>query len=74
MNTEGGKVRWYLKPISVILLLFFVLGPFALPLLYRSPRFTKGWKIILTIATISFTAYLVFVSLRISRELFSKLG
>jgi Ca2+/H+ antiporter len=63
-----------LKPISVILLLFFVLGPFALPLLYRSPRFTKGWKIILTIATISFTAYLVFVSLRISRELFSKLG
>jgi Ca2+/H+ antiporter len=63
-----------LKPISVIILLFFVLGPFALPLLYRSPRFTKGWKIILTIATISFTAYLVFVSLRISRELFSKLG
>jgi len=60
--------------MSVILLLFFVLGPFALPLLYRSPRFTKGWKIILTIATISFTAYLVFVSLRISRELFSNLG
>ena len=74
MKTEGGKVEWYLKPISVILLLFFVLGPFALPLLYRSPRFTKGWKIILTIATISFTAYLVFVSLRISRELFSSLG
>ena len=74
MNTEGGKVRWYLKPIGVILLLFFVLGPFALPLLYRSPRFTKGWKIILTIATISYTAYLVFVSLRIGRELFSNLG
>jgi hypothetical protein len=54
--------------------LFFVLGPFALPLLYRSPRFTKGWKIILTIASISFTAYLVFVALRISRELFSSLG
>jgi Ca2+/H+ antiporter len=74
MNIESDRVRWYLKPMSLILLLFFVLGPFALPLLYRSPRFTKGWKIILTIATISFTAYLVFVSLRISRELFSNLG
>ena len=73
MNTEGGKVRWYLQPIGIILLLFFVLGPFALPLLYRSPRFTKGWKIVLTIATISFTVYLLFVSLRIGRELFSKL-
>jgi hypothetical protein len=74
MNTEGGKVRWYLQPIGVILLLFFVLGPFALPLLYRSPRFNKGWKIILTVVTICFTAYLVFLSLRIGIENFSKLG
>ncbi|MEI9475176.1 MAG: hypothetical protein WCO26_01170 [Deltaproteobacteria bacterium] len=35
MSKEEGKVKWYLNPISVVLLLFFVLGPFGLPLLYR---------------------------------------
>ena len=49
MRKEDGKIKWYLRPISVVLLLFFVLGPFALPLLYKSPKFRKTLKIILTI-------------------------
>ena len=49
MRKEDEKIKWYLRPISVVLLLFFVLGPFALPLLYKSPKFSKTLKIILTI-------------------------
>ena len=70
MRKEDEKVKWYLRPISVILLLFFVLGPFGLTLLYRSPQFSKRLKIILTIAVIIYTLYLIFALLEIGRKLF----
>ena len=73
MPKEEGKVKWYLKPISVVLSLFFVLGPFGLPLLYKSPKFSKKVKIILTIAVIIYTSYLIFVSLEIARELYQRM-
>ena len=74
MPKEDGRVKWYLRPISVILLLFFVLGPFGLPLLYKSPQFSKTLKIILTIAVIIYTSYLIFASLEIGRELYKRMG
>jgi hypothetical protein len=67
---EEVKVKWYLNPISVILLLFFVLGPFALPLLYKSPKFSKTLKTILTIAVLVYTLFLIFASLEIGREVY----
>ena len=70
MHKEDEKVKWYLRPISVILLLFFVLGPFGLPLLYRSPKFSKTLKVILTVAIIFYTLYLIFVMLEIGREIY----
>jgi hypothetical protein len=54
---------WYLRPFVIVLLLFFVLGPFGLPLLFKSPGFGKTWKIILTVAVVIYTVYLVFASL-----------
>jgi hypothetical protein len=74
MPKEDGKIKWFLKPMSVVLLLFFVLGPFGLPLLYKSPKFSKTSKIILTIAVIIYTSYLIFASLEIARQLYSKMG
>jgi hypothetical protein len=41
---EEEKIKWYLRPIVVILLLFFVLGLFGLPLLYKSPKFNRKAK------------------------------
>jgi len=70
MRKEDEKIKWYLRPISVILLLFFVLGPLGLPLLYRSPKFSKTLKIILTVAIIFYTLYLIFVMLEIGKELY----
>ncbi len=74
MPKEAEKTKWYLRPISVILLLFFVLGPFGLPLLYKSPAFGKTLKIILTIVVIMYTSYLIFASLEIARQLYSRMG
>jgi hypothetical protein len=70
---EEVKVKWYLNPISVILLLFFVLGPFALPLLYKSPKFSKTLKTILTIAVLVYTLFMIFASLEIGRELYQSM-
>ena len=74
MPKEDEKVKWYLRPISVVLLLFIILGPFGLPLLYKSPKFSKTSKIILTIAVIIYTSYLIFASLEIARQLYSGMG
>ena len=73
MSKEEGKVKWYLNPISVVVLLFSVLGPFALPLLYKSPKFSKTLKIVLTVVVIVYTSYLIFASLEIGRELYARM-
>ena len=71
MNRE--KVQWYLNPVIVVLLLFFVLGPFALPLLYKSPGFSKTLRIILTLIVTIYTLGLIFASLEIGREVYIKM-
>ena len=70
---EDGKTKWYLRPIGVVLLLFLVLGPLGLPLLYKSPNFGKASKIILTIIVMMYTTYLIFASLEIGRELYGRM-
>jgi hypothetical protein len=70
---KDEKVKWYLRPVSVVLSLFFVLGPFGLPLLYKSPRFSRTSKILLTIAVVIYTFYLIFISLEIARELYKRM-
>ena len=74
MGKEDARVKWYLRPIPVILLLFFVLGPIGLPLLYKSPQFSKTLKIILTVAVIIYTSYLIFASLEIAKQLYIRMG
>lgn len=70
---ENEKVKWYLRPLGVLVLLFVVLGPLALPLLYKSPKFSKTLKIILTIAVIVYTAYLIFASVELGLEVFRRI-
>jgi polyferredoxin len=73
MPEEEKKIKWYLRPISVVLLLFFVLGPFGLPLLYKSPKFSRTLKIILSVVVIAYTSYLIFASLEIGKELYRRM-
>jgi hypothetical protein len=70
---RSGKeenIKWYLRPMGVVLLLFFVLGPFGLPLLYKSPKFSRRLKIVLTVGVIIYTIYLIVMSLEIGRKLY----
>jgi len=51
--------RWFYSVWSVLLALFVVLGPFGLPLLWKSPRFSRGAKVLLTALTAVYTLVLV---------------
>ena len=57
----------------MVILLFFVLGPLGLPLLYKSPEFSKKLKIILTVVVVIYTVYLVIASVEIGRKLYVKM-
>ena len=62
---------WYYRPWAVVVLLFLVLGPLGLPLLWRSPSFTRFWKITLTVAMVAYTALLaesMVVAVRMAME------
>ena len=45
----------------MLLMLFVVLGPLGLPLLWKSPRFSKLWKQILTALTLIYTALILWM-------------
>ena len=55
----GSTTRWYHRVPYVLLLLFFVLGPLGLPLLWKSPDFKLSIKIALTVLTLLFTVWLL---------------
>jgi hypothetical protein len=62
--------HWYYEPVFVLLLIFLVFGVFGLPLLWKSPRFSSGQKMGVTLVTVLYTGailwafyYLVFVLL-----------
>ena len=73
MHKEGEEVKWYYKPINVILALFLVLGPFGLPLLYKSPKFNNASKIILTILFIVYTLLLIYGTFEIGKFTYEKI-
>ncbi len=55
-------MKWYFKPFFVIIAVLS-LGPFALPLVWMSPAFSKPSKIVITILVILLTIWLVRVSM-----------
>src|SRR4030095_2898809 len=50
MDTQTPPARWYHRPFWVVVMLFVVIGPFGLPLLWKSPSFSRNAKIVLTVA------------------------
>jgi hypothetical protein len=60
-----GDVKWYYRPFWVLILLFVVLGPLALPYLWKSPSFSRRLKVVLTILVLVYTALLINQTLRI---------
>lgn len=56
---RGSKGAIYQRPLVVLGLLFFVVGPLALPLLWRSEEFTRNQKIGVTVANLAFIGGIV---------------
>lgn len=65
---EGARIKWYLTPVAIVIAILAV-GPFAIPLVWISPAFKKWHKIIITIALVGLTIWLV----RVSGELYQML-
>ena len=56
---QAGSAAWWESPWVVLPLLFVVLGPLALPLLWRSRRFTGPWKVALSVIVVGVTLFTV---------------
>ena len=63
----SAPLRWYYRPVWVLLLLFVVLGPLGLPYLWNSPRFSRGMKVALTVLVVAYTALLADETIRTVR-------
>ena len=76
-SAPPSTAKWYYLAWSVVLLLFLVLGPFGLPLLWRSPNFPRGMKLALTIVVLAYSVVLleaVLAAVRLAREQVDTLG
>lgn len=51
---------WYYQPASIVLLAFLVLGPFALPLVWKTPKFTRSSKILWILVILVYTGITIF--------------
>ena len=63
--------KWY-HGIVPVLIVLFVLGPFGFPLLWKSPRFNRFWKITLTILVILSAIYFVWGSWEIIKTILNE--
>lgn len=65
---QPAKNRWYHNVWFVLFMLFFVAGPFGLPLVWKNPRLSPLVKMLLTLAVIVFTVWVVMASLELARQ------
>ena len=56
--------KWYQNVWLLLILLFFVLGPFGLPLVWKHPRFSRATKLTLTLVMVVYTVVLVQLTMR----------
>jgi len=59
MAPVENRVAWYYKPVGIVLLTLFVLGPLSLPLVWRSPVISPRGRWIGTALIVLFTVALI---------------
>lgn len=55
---QGVFVAWYLKPLGIVLITLFALGPFNLGNIWKTPLWSRNVKIGATAATLAYTVWL----------------
>ncbi|MBI3322025.1 MAG: hypothetical protein HYZ91_07155 [Candidatus Omnitrophica bacterium] len=66
--------KWYHNIWFVLFMLFFVLGPFGLPLVWKNPRFSRALKVALTVAMVLYTLLLVELTVRAVRAVMGEIN
>ena len=72
-SAPAAELKWYYRPVWVLILLFVVLGPLGLPYLWRSPRFSRNGKVVLTLLVLLYTALLVDETIQVFRAVTSEM-
>jgi hypothetical protein len=67
-------LKWYYRPVWVPLLLFVVLGPFGLPYLWKSPRFSRAMKVTLTVLLVAYMGLFVGETVRLFRAVTAEMN
>jgi hypothetical protein len=67
------RPRWYYNVWFVLFMLFFVLGPFGLPLVWKNPSFSRPIKLVLSLIMVLYVVLLVDLSIRIFRVVTNQL-
>lgn len=68
---------WCYHPVSIAVLALFVLGPLALPLVWRSARMGRGMKLTYTVGILAYgalTIYYAYVAIAYELRVFGELG
>jgi hypothetical protein len=68
-NGQGENLPWYYKTWGLIFLALFGLGPFVLPMVWRSPALDRGRKLILSAAVCAFTVYVCWRMYTLTQDL-----
>ena len=58
---------WYYHPVWILVLAFCVLGPLAIPLVWRSQRMSLAAKAMATVAILLYTVYCVYAAWQVVR-------
>ena len=69
-----APLKWYYRPAWVLFLLFGVLGPFGLPYLWKSPRFSRSLKVVLTVLMVVYMALFIQETVRVYRAVESEMN
>ncbi len=64
---SSARIKWYYNIWFVLCMLFFVAGPFGLPLVWKSPRFARWVKWLLTVVMVLYTWLLIDMTIRMTK-------
>ena len=63
---SSPRTKWYYNIWFVLFMLFFVVGPFGLPLVWKHPRFARWVQWVLTLVIVLYTVLLVDRTIRMT--------
>jgi hypothetical protein len=71
---QGAFLAWYYRPLWIVLLALTVLGPFALPLVWRTPSLDRRGKWLASVAVVTVCGYVAWEFVLAAREIGRLLG